>query len=80
MKKLLVTIFAVLAVFTATSSVSAEEEILCPQAYGEAVVCGVKHEAVDTGIGENLALLGSGLLTTSGVLVYFKNKASNLVK
>lgn len=45
---------------------AADEAIICPQPYGGGVVCGVKtHEPVNTGLGENLALIGAGLLVSS---------------
>lgn len=52
-----------------------QDEIICPQPYGGGVVCGVQtHVPVNTGIGDNLALIGSGFLGASGVLAYFSRK------
>lgn len=53
------------------------EEIICPQPYGGGVVCGVKtHVPVETGIAENLTLLGAGFILASGALIYFSKKAN----
>jgi LPXTG-motif cell wall-anchored protein len=53
------------------------EEIICPQPYGGGVVCGVKtHVPVETGIAENLTLIGAGFILASGALLYFSKKAN----
>ena len=41
---------------------------------GVTVVCGV-HTPTETGLAENLGLVGGVLLLTSGVFVYFSKKA-----
>ena len=52
-----------------------DEEIICPQPYGGGVVCGVKtHEPVETGLGENLAMVGAGLLASSSVFLIISKK------
>jgi len=77
MKKV-VFLFLILAGLFAPVSISAEE-IICPQPYGGGVVCGVKtHEPVETGLGENLALVGALALGASGILLFVSRK--NLFK
>jgi len=43
-------------------------QVICPQAYGGGVVCGV-HTPVNTGLGDNLAVVGVILLVSS--LIFF---------
>jgi len=47
--------------------------IICPQPYGGGVVCGV-HIPVATGIGDNLALIGAGLLVSSLIFLKISKK------
>lgn len=73
MKKL---IFAVITsiVLILPGKVFAEEvQIICPQPYGGGVVCGV-HTPVNTGIGDNLAVIGGILILASGSLFYLSKK------
>lgn len=70
MKKTLIIAFA-LAFIAFPGKVSAEETV-CTQYYGGGVVCGV-HTPVNTGIAENIPLIGSLLLGSSGVF-YFLSK------
>lgn len=59
----------------ALASEVVDEEIICPQPYGGGVVCGVKtHVPVETGIADNLPLIGAGFLIASGALLYFSKK------
>ncbi len=76
MKKLLV-ILSVLAFFAAPKVVFGAEEKICTQPYGSGVVCGV-HTVVETGLGENLAMAGAGLIGASGVLQFFAKKLKAL--
>lgn len=77
MKKL---VFAamVASVLVLAPRVNAEEvtrEIICPQPYGGGVVCGVQtHVPVNTGIGDNLGLIGAGFILSSGVIAYFSRR------
>ena len=65
----------------APSLVRAEDtEIICPQPYGGGVVCGIEHKPVETGLGENLALIGVLALGASGVLLYLAKRNSNSIK
>lgn len=77
MKKILVVIsFLALALFV-PQTVSAQE--VCPQPYGGGVVCGAKtHEPVETGLAENLGLVGALALGASGLLLHFSKKAKQL--
>jgi hypothetical protein len=60
-------VFAVLALISLASPVGVlADEIICPQPYGGGVVCGV-HTPVATGLGDNLAIIGGLLLTSSFV-------------
>lgn len=73
MKKLILFLSA-LIFLAVPARVSAEEvQIICPQPYGGGVVCGV-HTPVDTAIGDNLGLIGAGLLVSSAVLLILSKK------
>lgn len=73
MKKLIFAVFA-LVVLAAPARVLAEDlQIICPQPYGGGVVCGV-HTPVQTGIADNLLLIGTGFIMASGALLYFSKK------
>ena len=78
MKKLAflaVLVLSTLYLVLSTQPVRAETQYeICPQPYGGAVVCGV-HTPVETGIADNIPLVGSGLLGASGVLAYLSKKA-----
>ena len=52
---------------------------VCTTVYGGGVICGAKHEVVETGLGENLALIGGLSILTSGVLLYFAKRNSKAV-
>jgi hypothetical protein len=52
---------------------AAEEQIICPQPYGGGVVCGV-HTVVNTGLGDNLGLIGVGIILASIVLFLISKK------
>lgn len=53
-----------------------ETQIICPQPYGGGVVCGI-HTPVNTGLGDNLALVGAGLLVASVVFLFLSKKFKN---
>lgn len=80
MKKLFFVILASIFVGFSLPSVAkaaevGDEEIICPQPYGGGVVCGIKtHVPVETGLGDNLALVGALSLGVSGVLLFFSKK------
>ena len=66
MKKLIFAILALIFLFAPTKALAWDEQIICPQPYGGGVVCGIKtHAPVNTGLGDNLALVGAGLLGSS---------------
>ena len=80
LKKFVVLSVLALGLFILPSPVRADEEIICPQPYGGGVVCGIKHEPVETGLGENLVLVGALALSASGLLLYFAKRNSNSIK
>ena len=66
--------FLALLVMPKTVLADDTQTVVCPQPYGGGVVCGVEtHVPVNTGIGDNLPLVGAGLILASGV-VYFLSK------
>jgi hypothetical protein len=54
-------------------ALAAETQIICPQAYGGGVVCGV-HTPVATGLGDNLVLIGVALLVSSLIFLVLSKK------
>ncbi len=74
MKYSILTLAILAAVLLAPQSVFAQEN--CVTVYGGGVVCGVEtHEPVDTDLGDiNPAILGGGLLLTSGILLYLSRR------
>lgn len=50
-----------------------ETQIICPQPYGGGVVCGI-HTPVNTGLGDNLAVVGAVLLVTSLIFLVLSRK------
>lgn len=55
------------------SVVRADDVNICPQPYGGGVVCGI-HTPVNAGIGDNLALIGTGFLGASAVFAFLSKK------
>lgn len=75
MKKSILALIVAGLVAVSPKAVLATDQV-CTQSYGGGVVCGAKHEAVNTDIGDvNPALIGAGLLFTSGVLVYLSKRS-----
>lgn len=73
MKKLILVILT-LTFLAAPARVLAEDsQIICPQPYGGGVVCGV-HTPVNTGMGDNLAMIGIGLLVSSLTFLFLSKK------
>ena len=70
MKKIL--IIAVTLAFVALPGRVFAEETVCTTQYGGGVICGA-HTPVNTGIADNIPLIGSMLLGSSGVF-YFLSK------
>ncbi len=64
MKKLIFAVLAVAFLATPVGVLADETQIICPQAYGGGVVCAV-HTTVNTGLGDNLAIIGGVLLVSS---------------
>jgi hypothetical protein len=79
MKKLIVSVILVMSFLAlpARSLAAETNEIICPQPYGGAVVCGV-HTPVNTGIADNLGIIVVGITLGSGVLFRFSKKFKNL--
>lgn len=74
LKKLIVALF-VLGALIAPKSLFAQEANVCVQIYGGGVVCGAKHEVVDTDLGDvNTFVIGGGLLISSFVLFKLSRK------
>ncbi|PIP57468.1 hypothetical protein COX03_02955 [Candidatus Woesebacteria bacterium CG22_combo_CG10-13_8_21_14_all_39_10] len=74
MKKLIL-ILILASSFALTSPVIAQEQV-CTTVYGGGTVCGA-HTPVETDLGDiNPVILGSILLTISGVLYFYSNKKS----
>jgi LPXTG-motif cell wall-anchored protein len=48
-------------------------QIICPQPYGGGVVCGV-HTPINTGLGDNLAIIGGVLLVSSLIFLVLSKK------
>lgn len=82
MKRLIVSltllVAGLLSPVNALAQTTTLEPGVCTSVYGGGVVCGAKHEVVETGIGENLALVGALALGASGVLLFISRK--NLFK
>ncbi len=73
MKKLIIGLI-VLAFLALPKAVFAEEETtICTQSYGGGVVCGV-HTPIQTGVADNIPLIGSLVLGSSGIFFYFSKK------
>ncbi len=83
MRKILVSLSLILTGLFVPAGVLAQTTTLepgvCTSVYGGGVVCGAKHEVVETGIGENLALVGALSILASGVLLYFAKKNGKLI-
>lgn len=79
-KNILITVAFIFVFISAPKSIFAQEAQICPQPYGGGVVCGVKtHEPVETGLAENLALVGALAVGVSGVLLFLSKKAKAIV-
>jgi LPXTG-motif cell wall-anchored protein len=77
MKKLIFVVLALVS-FAAPARVLAEDQqVICPQAYGGGVVCGV-HTPVNTGIGDNLAVVGGVLLVSSLMFLVLSKKFNKI--
>lgn len=77
MKKLVLALF--FAALFVPKAVLAQEQI-CTQVYGGGVVCGAKHEVVDTDLGDiNPQILGAGLLLASGLFYKLSRKFSSQI-
>jgi LPXTG-motif cell wall-anchored protein len=77
MKKLIFVVLALISLAAPARVLAEETQIICPQPYGGGVVCGV-HTPVNTGIGDNLAVVG-GVLLVSSLMFLFLSKKFNKV-
>ena len=75
-KKTVVAGSLVAALLGVAPSVYAEDQV-CVSVYGGGTVCGAQapHQPVNAGLGENIALVGFGLVAVSGVLLFLSKKA-----
>jgi hypothetical protein len=73
MKKSIFAILTLILLANPIKVLAAEEQIICPQPYGGGVVCGV-HTVVNTGLGDNLAMIGLGLLVSSLIFLILSKK------
>jgi hypothetical protein len=71
MKKLILLLVA--GIFLLNPHMALAEDKVCSQVYGGGVICGV-HTPVNTGIADNLGLVGIGLIATSGMLFFVSKK------
>jgi LPXTG-motif cell wall-anchored protein len=77
MKKLIFVILALITIAFPAKVIAEETQIICPQAYGGGVVCGV-HTPVNTGIGDNLAVVGGALLVSSVSFLFLSKKFNKI--
>lgn len=77
MKKLIFVTLALIFLSVPVAVKAEDQQIICPQPYGGGVVCGV-HTPVNTGLGDNLTLIGGGLLATSLVFWFLSKKFKKL--
>ena len=73
MKKLIFTVLALISFASPARVLAQDSQIICPQPYGVGVVCGI-HTPVNTGIGDNLAVVGAILLVTSLIFLVLSRK------
>jgi hypothetical protein len=73
MKKLTFLILALIFITGPVKVLADEEQIICSQPYGGGVVCGA-HTPVNTGIGDNLAMIGDALLLSSLIFLVLSKK------
>jgi LPXTG-motif cell wall-anchored protein len=73
MKKLIFVILALIFASNPVRVLAEEIQIICPQAYGGGVVCGV-HTPVETGLGDNLAIIGGVLLISSLIFLVLSKR------
>jgi hypothetical protein len=73
MKKLIFVITALIFLAVPAQALAEEIQVICPQPYGGGVVCGV-HTPVNTGLGDNLAVVGGILLVSSLVFLFLSKK------
>ena len=73
MKKLFLSLAILVLTLSTPRAILAEET--CVSVYGGGVVCGAEtHETVETGLGDNPAILGAGLLMASGIFLYLSKR------
>ena len=77
MKKLIFIVLALISIASPARVLAEETQIICPQAYGGGVVCGV-HTPVNTGLGDNLAVVGGVLLVSSLMFLVLSKKLNKV--
>jgi LPXTG-motif cell wall-anchored protein len=77
MKKLIFAILALASLSNPVRALAGEVQIICPQAYGGGVVCGV-HTPVNTGIGDNLVVIAGVLLVSSLMFLVLSKKLNKV--
>ena len=73
MKKLVFAISALMFLVSPARILAEDTVIICPQAYGGGVVCGI-HTPIDTGLGDNLAVIGGVLLVSSLIFLVLSKR------
>lgn len=77
MKKLMF-VLTVLAFVAFPGKALAEDSVtICTQYYGGGVVCGV-HTPIETGVAENIPLIGSLILSSSGIFFYLAKRSDKI--
>jgi len=74
MRKVALILSLVLAVLVLAKPVRAADEQVCTQVYGGGVVCGAKHEVVNTSFNIHPAILGGAFLGVSRVFSFLSRK------
>ncbi|MCX6705452.1 MAG: hypothetical protein NT162_03925 [Candidatus Woesebacteria bacterium] len=77
MKKLIFVITALTFLAVPAQALAEETQIICPQPYGGGVVCGI-HTTVNTGLGDNLAMVGGALLVSSLMFLVLSKKFNKI--
>lgn len=78
MKKVIVSALSlVFALALPAKALAENSQIICPQPYGGGVVCGV-HTPVNTGLGDNLIMIGGALLISSVIFLVLSKKLNKV--
>ena len=78
MKKVMISALSLaFALALPARALAQDSQIICPQPYGGGVVCGV-HTPVNTGLGENLAVIGVALIVSSVIFSILSKKFNKI--